>query len=121
MKTRNAVLVVMACTLMVVLSFTRYTAAEDSPQRIEITAKRFAFSPAEITVKKGVPAILVIKSEDVTHGLHLPELAIETVIAKGSKVEVPFTPDQAGDFVGHCAVFCGAGHGGMALTIHVIE
>ena len=32
-----------------------------------------------------------------------------------------FTPDKAGDFVGHCSVFCGSGHGGMMLTLHVVD
>jgi heme/copper-type cytochrome/quinol oxidase subunit 2 len=42
--------------------------AETAPQRIEITAKRFAFEPGEITLKKGQPVVLVLKSADVAHG-----------------------------------------------------
>jgi len=121
MKTRNTLLSVIACTFLVVMCFTKYTAAQDQPERIEITAKRFAFSPAEITLKKDHPVVLVFKSEDVSHGLHVEELNLQTVIPKKGTSEVPFTPSQAGTFVGHCAVFCGAGHGGMTLTLHVTE
>jgi len=42
-------------------------------------------------------------------------------VDKGVIVEVPFTPTRTGDFVGHCSVFCGSGHGAMTLTLHVVE
>ena len=45
--------------------------AGETPQRIEITAQRFKFTPGEITLKKGQPVVLVIKSADVAHGLRL--------------------------------------------------
>jgi len=96
----------------------RGTAAQ-APRRIEVIAKRFSFSPAELTVKKGEPVILVLKSVDVPHGLRFRELNVEVKAGKGGTSEVQFTPEAAGDFVGHCSVFCGAGHGTMTLTIHV--
>jgi cytochrome c oxidase subunit 2 len=97
------------------------TAAEPTPQRIEVSAKRFAFSPSAVTLKKGQPAVLVLKSEDVPHGIRFKELGIDTKADKGKTSEVAFTPTRTGTFVGHCAVFCGAGHGNMTLTIHVVD
>jgi cytochrome c oxidase subunit 2 len=97
------------------------TAADDGPRRIEITAKRFSFEPAEITVKKGEAVDLVFHSEDVTHGIKFKELDLQTEIPKGSESELKFTADQTGDFVGHCSRFCGVGHGSMTLTLHVTE
>jgi cytochrome c oxidase subunit 2 len=91
------------------------------PQRIEVTAKRFAFQPAEITVKKGQPVDLAITSADVTHGLRLRELNLDVKIKKGATTEARFTPEKTGNFVGHCSVFCGSGHGHMTLTIHVVD
>jgi cytochrome c oxidase subunit 2 len=93
--------------------------ATQAPQTVEITAKRFMFTPNEVTLKVNEPAVLVFKSEDVTHGMHFDDLNINAVIEKGKGAEVSFTPDKVGDFVGHCAVFCGTGHGNMTLTIHV--
>lgn len=93
--------------------------AQDAPRRIEITAKQFQFEPSEITVKKGEPVVLVIKSTDVAHGLRFRELNLNVKVDKGGTAELPFTPDKTGDFVGHCSVFCGSGHGQMALTMHV--
>jgi cytochrome c oxidase subunit 2 len=89
-------------------------------QRIEISARRFNFTPGEITVKKGLPVVLVLKSLDVTHGLRIHELGVDVTIKAGETVEVKFIPDAVGDFVGHCAVFCGPGHGSMAITVHVV-
>lgn len=97
------------------------TRADATPQRIEITAKRFSFSPAEITLKKGEPVVLDLKSEDVAHGILISELNVNLKVGKHGTAELQFTPDKAGDFVGHCSVFCGAGHGDMMLTVHVTE
>lgn len=95
-------------------------AAYASPHRIEVTAKRFAFEPGEITVKKGETVELVLASGDVPHGLRIRELNIDVRVSKGKPTTLTFTPDQVGTFVGHCSVFCGSGHGQMALTIHVV-
>jgi cytochrome c oxidase subunit 2 len=97
------------------------TASDVEPRRIEITAKRFTFEPAEVTVKKGEAVDLVFHSEDVTHGIKFKELDLQSEIPKGSESELKFTPDKAGDFTGHCSRFCGVGHGSMTLTLHVTE
>ena len=96
-------------------------AAADAPRRIEVTAKRFEFIPSEITLKKGEPVVLVLHSEDVTHGLKIAELNLQIDIPKNKTSELSFTPEKAGTFVGHCSHFCGSGHGSMILTLHVTE
>lgn len=95
--------------------------AQDAPKRIEITAHRFEFSPAEITLKKGQPVTIVLKSTDVAHGLRFRELHVELNVRANGTTEASFTPQQTGDFTGHCSVFCGSGHGKMALKLHVTE
>lgn len=121
MKKKYVLLVMLAGLLLGILLTNRPTAAQGTPRQIDITAHRFSFNPAEITLKKGEPVVLVFKSEDTTHGLKLPELNIHIKIKKGKPTEVPLTPYKTGDFVGHCAVFCGSGHGSMELTVHVVE
>lgn len=96
-------------------------AAQATPRRLVIEAKRFDFGPGEITLKKGEPVILVLKSQDVDHGLRIRELNINLKVHAGSTAEVQLTPTEAGDFVGHCSVFCGSGHGSMALKVHVVN
>jgi cytochrome c oxidase subunit 2 len=92
-----------------------------SPRRIEITARRFTYDPNVITLKRGEPVILVFHSTDVTHGLKVAELNIITEdIKKGKDSEIQFTPQEAGQYIGQCAHFCGKGHGSMKLQINVV-
>jgi cytochrome c oxidase subunit 2 len=94
----------------------------ESPRRIEIIAKRFTYDPDVITLKRGQPVVLVMRSIDVTHGLKVDGLNIKSgEIKKGKETEIQFTPEEAGHFVGQCAYFCGAGHGSMKLQIDVVE
>jgi cytochrome c oxidase subunit 2 len=121
MRKRFMLFVLLVGIVTAVVFSTRAIRAQDAPRRIEITAKRFTFDPAEITVKKGQPVVLVIKSLDVAHGLRFRDLNLELKVPKAGTAELRFTPDKTGDSVGHCAVFCGAGHGRMTLTLHVVE
>lgn len=115
---------VLAPLLLISAAFAPLTSkarAQEAPHRIEITAKQFQFEPSEITVKKGQPVVLVIKSADVAHGLRFRDLNLNVKVDKGGTAELPFTPDKTGDFVGKCSVFCGPGHGEMTLTMHIVN
>ena len=94
--------------------------ADDVPV-IDITAKRFAFSPDKITLKKGQTVKLRLHSEDVTHGFFLRTLKLDEEIPAGATTEVTVTPQQAGTFTSICDHFCGANHGNMNMTIMVQE
>jgi cytochrome c oxidase subunit 2 len=95
--------------------------AQEPPRRVEIVAKRFEFSPSEITLKKGEPVILMLTSKDVQHGLKLDAFNQVVIAKKGESSQVEFTPAEAGTFVAQCASFCGSGHGSMKLTVQVTE
>jgi cytochrome c oxidase subunit II len=110
-----------ACLLVAPLVCARPARAADEPRRIEIIAHRFAFDPGEITLKKGEPVILVLKSADVAHGLRFRELNVDVKVGAGGTAEVSFTPQKTGDFTGHCSVFCGSGHGSMTVKLHVVD
>lgn len=86
---------------------------------IEIHAHRYAFTPAEITVKKGETVRLKLFSDDVPHSLLIKDLGINQTITKGKPAEVTVTPQVAGDFHGQCGHFCGSGHGKMTFDVHV--
>ena len=126
MKIKSMLLVACAAALTVAIPSPAVTipstavTADAAPQRIEIHAKRFSYTPNEITVKKGQPVVLVLKSEDVGHGLRIRDFGINLQVKAGGTAEVTFTPDKVGDFVAHCSVFCGAHHGSMMLTLHVV-
>jgi len=112
--------IIFALGLSASLLFTGTTRmrAEDVPV-VEITAKRFAFSPEKITLKKGQTVKLRLHSEDVTHGFFLRPLKLDEEIPAGQTVEVTVTPQTAGTFTTICDHFCGANHGNMNMTIVV--
>ena len=109
--------VVLGMTLISVGSTQRVRAQE--PRVIEITAKRYAFAPDTITLKKGETVKLRLHSEDVTHGFFSRQLKIDETVEPGKTAEVTLTPQTAGIFKTICDHFCGAGHGNMAMTIVV--
>jgi cytochrome c oxidase subunit 2 len=114
----------LALTGSVVLSYITIAGVAqetNSPRQIDVVAKRFAYVPSEITLKKGQPVVLILKSQDVAHGLKFKELNLQAEIEKNGASTLTFTPTKTGDFVGHCSHFCGSGHGSMILTLHVTE
>jgi cytochrome c oxidase subunit 2 len=121
MKIRNLVAAITVCLVVTAPRFDRAIAAQAAPKHIDVIAKRFTYEPSTVTLKKGEPTVITLKSADVAHGIHFKELNLQTKISKGGSSDLAFTPDKTGDFVGHCSVFCGSGHGGMTLTFHVVE
>ncbi len=98
-----------------------YAIAEEKEQVIQITAKRFEYSPKDITVKKGIPVVLEFTSLDRLHGFDCPGLGIRADIRPGKATQVRFVPQKVGIFPFHCDNFCGSGHEGMRGTITVTE
>jgi len=96
-----------------------HRALADSPRVIEITVKRFEFTPNKITLKKGETVTLRLNSADVTHGFFLRPLRIDAVIAPDKPTDVTVTPETAGTFTTICDHFCGVNHGNMKMTIVV--
>ena len=98
-----------------------YVTAEEKEQVIQITAKRFEYSPKDITLKKGVLVVLEFTSLDRLHGFDCPGLGIRADIRPGKVTQVRFVPQKVGIFPFHCDNFCGTGHEGMKGTITVTE
>ena len=95
--------------------------AQDAVRTIEIHAKRFSFTPSEITIRKGEQVKLLLSSSDVSHSLVIEGLHVNAEISKGHTTEVLLNPQEAGDFPGRCGHFCGSGHGSMTFTVHVTD
>ena len=121
MKHKSFLQTLMVIALGVVVCAPSVRAAQGQPRQIEIVAKRFEYTPSVITLKEGVPVVLVLTSQDVSHGLKFKELGLNMKAKKGATDKVTFTPERTGTFVGECSVFCGSGHGSMKLTLHVTE
>jgi cytochrome c oxidase subunit 2 len=98
-----------------------YAMADEKERVIQITAKKFEYSPNDIKVKKDVPVLLEFTSLDRLHGFNCPGLGIRTDIGLGKTTQLRFTPNKAGSYPFHCDNFCGSGHEGMTGTITVEE
>jgi cytochrome c oxidase subunit II len=114
-----AVSVAVAACIIMIMSALAFGA--DKEQVIQITAKRFVYSPKDIIVKKGIPVVLEFTSLDRLHGFTCPGLGIRTDIPPQKVTELRFVPQKVGTFPFHCDNFCGSGHEGMTGTITVTE
>lgn len=101
--------------------FVQRANAAQEPRVIEIKAKKFQFSPSEITLKKGEPVILRLSSEDRTHGFLLKPLKIDTDITPGKATDIAVTPESSGQYLVICDHYCGTGHGNMKMKLTVVE
>ena len=95
--------------------------ADPSPQIVKISAKRFEYTPSQVTVKKNIPVVLQLTTLDRSHGIAIPALNLRSDIPPGKVTELKFTPVKSGDLKFYCDVFCGDGHDDMAGTIKVID
>ena len=92
-----------------------------SDQVIRISASNFEFKPSEITLKKDVPVVFELKSQDRRHGFNLPDFRIRTDVQPGTTEKLRFVPRKVGTFTFLCDVFCGDQHEEMTGTIRVVD
>ena len=98
-----------------------YAATQPAERVIRISAKKFDFTPAEITLKKGEPVIFELTATDEIMGFKCTALAIRTDIVPGKVTQLRVVPDKAGKFTFFCDVFCGEGHEDMDGVITVVD
>jgi cytochrome c oxidase subunit II len=123
-RRKTAFLTLLMLGPITMLTAPRYSVAQNSTlpvHEIQVTAKKYEFSPNPIRVKKGEPVKLIITATDHDHGFSLEAFHIKQKLKKGEPTTVEFTPDKAGTFPFKCSVFCGMGHGGMKGTLVVEE
>ena len=88
-------------------------------QVIQVNARKFAFAPNMIKLKKGVPVILEFTSADIMMGFNAPDFKSRVTIVPGKTVRVRIVPQDIGEFTFFCDIFCGDGHEDMTGTIVV--
>jgi cytochrome c oxidase subunit II len=82
-------------------------------QVIQLTARQWSYDPPSITLKKDVPVVLEITSEDVHHGFNLPDFNVRADALPNQKTRLRVVPDKTGTFGFFCDYYCGSGHEGM--------
>ncbi len=109
-------------------SFARGQSGSDI-QVIDLSAKKYEFTPGEIHVKKGTHVQIRLHPTDKAHGLKLkayPDGEKESgslglkfngdssiKVEKGEVGTIDFVAERPGTYSFECAKFCGFGHGGM--------
>jgi cytochrome c oxidase subunit 2 len=121
---RGPVVLAILVAIAVVLSHypTRATFAQDAApdsrvskdtKEIRMTAKKYEYDPAVITVKEGEQVKLIITALDHDHGFKIDAFHIDQLLKKGESTTIEFTADTTGTFPFQCSHFCGLGHKGM--------
>ena len=94
---------------------------DGAEQVVRMTAKKFEYTPSQITLKKGVPVVLEITALDRDHGFKVPELGVRADLKSGQVTRVRIVPNRTGTFEFRCDVFCGSGHEDMSGEIVVVD
>lgn len=110
--------------------------------RVEVTAFqwnwRFTYPEQNVTVVGGLQDIhdqstfpqlvlpvnkrsrLNLVSTDVAHSFFVPNFVTKRDLIPGVKNEIDLTPKTTGEYVGHCAEFCGVNHAQMNFLVRIV-
>jgi cytochrome c oxidase subunit II len=113
----------------------RTLAQNQEVQIVEVTAKKYEYSPAPIHIKKGAKVQLKITATDHDHGFKIADIsdgakgaAAGLVFAaeqdcwqlkKGETTTIEFVAQTEGTYTFKCCHTCGLGHRGMKGQIVV--
>jgi heme/copper-type cytochrome/quinol oxidase subunit 2 len=119
---RNVIILLLAlCAMAPGMSAPQVKGYVEDVKNIDVTASRFQFDPATITVAQGDRVRLRLHSADRTHAFAIKAFRVKALIpTAGEAVTVEFVADQAGSFDFTCAEYCGAGHARMKGRLVVV-
>lgn len=119
MSTAKVILILAAGVMVAASFFVNASVPAETAPTIHVTARKFAYTPSEIVLKRGQPVILELTSKDVLMGFNVPDLNARADMIPGQIVRLRLVPQKTGTFLFHCDIFCGAGHEEMVGTIVV--
>ena len=82
-------------------------------KEFNVRAFQFGFDPETIEVNLGDKVRITAYSDDVPHGLAIPQFGVYMSLMGKTPVTEEFIADQPGTFTFYCSVPCGRGHGSM--------
>jgi cytochrome c oxidase subunit 2 len=117
---RHAIIFLLAIGATSAAAWARQVSGGGDVKTIDVTASRFQFEPASISVAEGDSVRLRLHSADRSHAFAIKAFRVKTLIPKGGEtVTVEFVADQAGTFAFTCSEYCGTGHSAMKGTLVV--
>ena len=121
MQRRRRILLRAGALAGLLIATAPFTVRSQSGTRvIPITARKFTYEPAELTLKLNEPVTFRLTSLDVVMGFSIPDFAVRATIIPGQTIDLPMTPTKTGEFTFLCDVFCGSGHENMDGTLRVV-
>ena len=73
----------------------------------------------ELHLPVGMPARIILRSDDVIHSFWVPSLTGKQDLIPGRETDVTILPKKVGIYRGQCAEFCGTQHAHMAFVVNV--
>jgi cytochrome c oxidase subunit 2 len=121
MKTfRTSLYGTVAAAILATAATGSYVMAQPKEKVIRISAKRFDYTPGNLTLKKGEPVVFELTTKDVLMGFNLPDFNLRADIVPDKVIRVRFVPDKTGTFTFLCDIFCGTKHEEMNGKITVV-
>ena len=88
--------------------------ADATVKEIDVSAKKYEFTPALIEVPANTLLKIHLKAIDREHGFEIKDVKDSCVKFKPNEpVTIEFYADKAGEFEFACCKYCGLGHGKM--------
>ena len=117
---RHVIVFLLAISAASAAVWARQAGSGGDVKTIDVTASRFQFEPATISVAQGDSVRLRLHSVVRSHAFAIKAFRVKTVIPKGGEtVTVEFVADQAGTVPFTCSEYCGTGHSAMKGTLVV--
>src|SRR5258708_17881308 len=92
------------------VAFGAVALAQPKEKVIRVTARKWAFLPREIRLKKGVPVVLEFVTADAVMGFNAPDFKVRADISPCQVARVLLVPDNTCTVVVLCDIFCGDCH-----------
>lgn len=117
---RQAIIFLLVISATSAALWARQLSTGGDVKTIDVTASRFQFDPATISVEQGDSVRLRLHSADRSHAFAIKAFRVKALIPKGGEtLTVEFVADQAGTFAFTCSEYCGTGHSRMKGTLVV--
>ena len=77
--------------------------------------------PPELVLPVDRTVVLELRSADVVHSFFAPGFRTKLDVVPGRTNRLVIEPDHTGEYLGHCAEFCGLDHARMGFDVRIVS